>query len=164
MRTTMKWLAFGLLIGLLPLTGCEAPPQEMPYQTMDLAEPVDILHQVVGGHPALTEPGLKLIDSQAELDVLGVDDLIGRPVNFNNEQVILATLGEMPTDGYWIRISAVHQEGDALYVYGQANRPGPDDAVGQVLTYPYCAVVIPRTTATHLRDRIESVEGQQPLQ
>ena len=130
---------------LMVATGCQAPPDEMPYQTMDLAEPVPMSYKAIGGHPALTEPGVKLISTQAELDALGVDDLLGRKVNFNNDEVILATLGEMPTAGYWINITAINQEGDLLQVYGQANRPTADMAVGQMLTYPYCAVIIPQT-------------------
>jgi hypothetical protein len=150
------------LVSLLSLPGCESPGKGMPYQTMDLADPVPVLHKTVGGHPSLTEPGLKLIRSQAELNALSADDLIGRAVNFNNESVILAALGEMPTAGYWININTIHQEGDSLFVYGKANRPGSDEMAGQVLTYPYCAVVIPRTNAQHVRDQIESVEGEDP--
>ena len=52
--------------------------------------------------------------------------------------------------------------GDVLQVYGQANRPGVDQMAGQVLTYPYCAVVIPRTGAITVRDQLESVEGMDP--
>ena len=161
-NTTMKIITLIVMLCLPVFSGCHTASQEMPYQTMDLAEPVRILKTVIGGHPALKGPSLKLITSQAQLDALGTGDLIGRKVNFNNEQVVLATLGEMPTDGYWIRITSIYQEGDVLEVYGQANRPTPDTKAGQVLTYPYCAVVIPRTTATAVRDQIESVEDQDP--
>ncbi len=148
--------------GLLVAPGCETAPKEMPYQTMDLAEPVPMSYKAIGGHPALAEPGVQLVSSQAQLDALGVDDLLGRTINFNNDEVILATLGEMPTAGYWINITAVNQEGDVLQVYGQANRPTEDMAVGQMITYPYCAVVVPKTGATQVRDQIESVEGMEP--
>ena len=143
------------------VSGCEAP-QEMPYQTMELAQPVEVLHTVVGGHPGLKAPELRLITSQAQLDALGKDDLIGREVDFYNESVVLSALGEMPSSGYWIHITAVHQEGGLLYVYGQANRPAQNAMTGQVLTFPYCAVVISRTTATGVRDQIESVQDQDP--
>ena len=162
MPTMPKTLVLILLVSLFSLPGCETRPADMPYQTMSLAEPVDVLYKAVGGHPSLKEPGLTLIRSQAELNALGTDDLIGRPVNFNNESVVLATLGEMPTAGYWINITSINQVGDALFVYGQANRPAADEMAGQVLTYPYCAVVIPRTGATTLRDEIDSVEGEEP--
>jgi hypothetical protein len=135
MPSMPKTLAFVLLVGLFSLPGCETRPTEMPYQTMSLAEPVDLLYKAVGGHPSL---------------------------KFNNESVVLATLGEMPTAGYWINITSINQVGDALFIYGQANRPGTDEMAGQVLTYPYCAVVIPRTGATTVRDEIDSVEGQDP--
>jgi PrcB C-terminal len=161
MLSISKTFALMMMVSLLALAGCESP-QVMPYQTMDLAEPVTMTYKTIGGHPALKDAGLTLIDSQAQLDACGVEDLIGREVNFNNEQVLLATLGEMPTSGYWINITAVHQEGDLLQVYGQANRPGTDQMAGQVLTYPYCAVVIPRTGAISARDQIESVEGVEP--
>lgn len=161
MPTMPRTLALILLVSLLSLPGCETRPAEMPYQTMSLAEPVEVLYKAIGGHPALNEPGLTLIRSQAQLNALGTDDLVGRPVNFNNESVVLATLGEMPTAGYWINITNITQEGDVLQVYGQANRPGADEMAGQVLTYPYCAVVIPRTGATGVRDQIESVEGEE---
>lgn len=160
--TTKKLVALAVMLTLPAFVGCESAPDEMPYTTMDLAQPVGILHSVVGGHPGLTQPGLKLITSQAQLDALGEDDLIGRPVNFNNEAVVLATLGEMPSNGYWINITSVYQEGDTLQVYGQANRPSGDAMTGQVLTYPYCAVVVQRSGATTATDQIESVEGMDP--
>jgi len=150
-----------MMCAVLALSGCETP-QGMPYQTMELAEPVSILHTVVGGNPSLKSPELTLINSQAQLDALGSDDLVGRAVDFYNESVILSALGEMPSTGYWVHITSVHQEGDLLYVYGQANRPSADAMSGQVLTFPYCAVVIPKTTATGVRDQIESVEEHDP--
>lgn len=163
MHSILKTSALLLVMTcLLVVVGCETTSKEMPYQTMDLAEPVDAIHKTIGGHPALSEPGLVLINTQAELDALGADELIGRAVNFNNEQIVLATLGEMPTSGFWINITAIHEEGDLLQVYGQANRPTADMMAGQVLTYPYCAVVIPRTGAYIVRDQIESVEGVEP--
>lgn len=151
-----------VVAGLLALTGCQTSSDEMPYTTMDLAEPVNLLYKTIGGDPALKDPGLTLINSQAELDALGAKDLLGREVNFHNEQVILATLGEMPSAGYWINVTSVTQIGDALHVYGQANRPGPEEMTGQLLTYPYCAVIVPRTTATLVRDQIDSVQGLEP--
>ncbi len=163
MHTTPKKLvAFIVMLNLSVFAGCASTSDEMPYTTMDLAQPVEILHTVVGGHPSLDQPGLKLISSQAQLDMLGSDDLIGRPVNFNNEVVVLATLGEMPSSGYWIAITEVYQEGDTLQVYGMANRPGGDAMTGQVLTYPYCAIVVQRSGATMAGDQIESVEGMDP--
>jgi len=160
--TPQKLVAFFVMLSLSVFVGCETTSDEMPYTTMDLAQPVEILHTVVGGHPSLDAPGLMLISSQDQLDELGSDDLIGRPVNFDNEVVVLATLGEMPSSGYWINVTSIYQEGDTLQVYGQANRPGGDTMTGQVLTYPYCVVVIQRSGATMVGDQIESVEGQDP--
>jgi hypothetical protein len=160
--TPKKIVTLIVMLSLSVLTGCETASDVMPYQTMDLAEPVEILHSVIGGHPGLNRAGLTLISSQSQLDALGVDGLVGRDVNFNNEAIVLATLGEMPTSGYWIVINAVHQEGDLLQIYGQANRPPTDAMAGQVLTYPYCAVIIPNTGATTVRDQIGSVEDQDP--
>ncbi len=163
LTTTQKFVTLAVMLCLSPLTGCETTNStQTPYQTMDLAEPVEILHTVIGGHPALKMPGLALITSQSQLDELSDDDLVGREVNFYNEAVVIATLGEMPTNGYWINITTIHQEGDNLYVYGQANRPSPDTMAGQVLTYPYCAVVIPKSGASAVRDQIQSVEDQDP--
>jgi protease stability complex PrcB-like protein len=162
LTTTQKSIALIVMLSLSVFSGCETTTNEMPYQTMDLAQPVDILHKVVGGHPTLNKPDLKLITSQTQLDALGVADLIGRDVNFNNESVVLASLGEMPTNGYWINITTIYQEGDTLQIYGSANRPSPDAMAGQVLTYPYCVVVIPSTSAKLLGDQIDSVQDQDP--
>jgi len=156
-----KIVALTLMLGLLVFTGCQTV-EEMPSQTMELAEPVSILHSVVGGHPSLKSPMLLLVTSQAQLDALSADDLVGREVDFYSESVVLSALGEMPSTGYWVHITSVHQEGGYLYIQGQANRPPKDAMTGQVLTFPYCAVVIPRTTATALRDQIESVEDHEP--
>lgn len=127
-----------------------------------LAEPVEILNQHTGSDPGLTEFGVHLIRSRAELDALNAQTMGDPHIDFDSEDVLLLCLGEQPTAGYWARITAIQLEGHELHVEGVANAPGPTDLVAQVLTYPYSVVKIPKTGATEVYQHIQSVSGQSP--
>jgi len=114
--------------------------------TMPLAEPVEVVGQQGGSSSALDSIGAMLIRTQAEYDALG-DAEIYPDVNFDENDLVIVTLGEQPTGGYAVEISGVQQVGDELAVSGTATTPAADAVVTQALTYPYDAVVIPNTDA-----------------
>lgn len=121
----------------------------------------ETLHHDISG---IDTPGVYLIRSQPELDEFASATLKALRVDFARESLVVLALGQQPTAGYWARITGITQVGDTLIVQGTANRPAPDQPVAQVLTTPYCAAVIPATTASAVRSQITSVTGEAPPQ
>ncbi|MFA9477260.1 protease complex subunit PrcB family protein [Phycisphaerales bacterium AB-hyl4] len=124
------------------------------------ARAVPVVEQVHGNDSALDEPTIRLIQDRNALDELGVEELSNLEVNFSEYDVIVFALGEQPSGGYWAHISGVQQVGEVLYVQGTANQPGEDQAATQALTYPFAAVVIPKTDAATTLSDIDSVRGE----
>lgn len=146
---TWKTLAAAaLLCPAMMLTGCKSGGDGKKDGAADvtLAEPVEIVESKSGNSSALEAIGVMLVKTQAEYDALGDAD-IHPGVDFETQDLVIAALGEQPTGGYSIEITAIQQEGDMLFVEGKASKPG-DAAVTQALTYPYAAAVIANTDAT----------------
>lgn len=146
---TWKTLAAAaLLCPAMMLTGCKTGNDGKMDSAADvtLAEPVEVVERKSGNSSALESIGVMLVKTQAEYDAMG-DDQIYPGVDFLAHDLVIAALGEQPTGGYSIEITAVQQEGDTLFVEGVTSQPG-DAAVTQALTYPYAAAVIPNTDAT----------------
>lgn len=126
--------------------------------------PIAILHHYTGSDPGLREPVVMLINSQDDLKELGSEKLIDEPIDFKKQSLLLVSLGERPTGGYWTKITAVQRQESALYIQGIANRPNDDEPVTQMLTYPYAAVTIKKIYAAKVRSEIESAQGGQQRQ
>lgn len=123
--------------------------------------PVAMVAHVNGEDPALRDPNLRLITTQEEFNRLGSDELRRLTPDFGRESLVLLSLGERPTGGYWTHVRRLDREGDDLWVYGTVNRPASDETVSQGASYPYEAVVIAKVPATtRLRNGIESVTGR----
>ncbi|MEX0746089.1 MAG: protease complex subunit PrcB family protein [Phycisphaeraceae bacterium] len=160
-----RFASIGLpLLVLALMIGCESSETRTPRTpaggSFQGARAVPIIEQVEGNDAALAEPALTLIQDGSELEELGVSDLDSLNVNFSEHDVIVLALGEQPSGGYWAHITGVQQVGDVLYVEGTANQPGDDQAATQALTYPYTAVVIPKTDAATTLSDVESVRGE----
>ena len=158
-RSGMTWmLTFGWL-AVVALSGCESL---MRSDAIGQSKPVNVLETRNGSDPALNEGGQWVINSYDEAHSIGSPQLDSLNVDFESESLVLVTLGEQPTGGIWIKIDGVSAQGRELYVYGVANRPGSNDATVQMLTYPFAAAVIPKTSADVLHIEFASVEGQDP--
>ncbi len=147
---TFKMLFVALLIGpAMTFVGCKSDGDgdEPTQPAVALAEPVAILQSSTGNSQALANvAGVRLIKTQADYDKLG-DATIAPGINFDEQDLVLASLGQQNTGGYSVSITALQLEGDTLVVVGKAKRPGADDIVTQALTYPYAAAVIANTDA-----------------
>lgn len=153
-------VGLSLLISVMG-PGCSSNPA--PDET-EAGQPqnvtiVEKIHHDVSG---IDTPGVYLIRSQQQLDEFGSATLKALRVDFSESSLVVLALGQQPTAGYWARITAIVQMGDSLIVQGLANRPAADQLVAQVLTTPFCAAVIPVTTASEVRSQITSVTGQSP--
>ena len=112
-----------------------------------LAEPVTILDGVAGSSAVLETAGTHLITHQAQWEAGGFADACPGPMDFGAHDVIIVAMGEQPNAGYWVRIDAVQQAGDELAVQCTMNTPAEGRAHAAVITYPFHAVVVPKTGA-----------------
>lgn len=161
----MKMLVVAALITpMVALTACRNGEKTTDQPGPALAQPVAFGDGVSGSDKAaLAQTGLYLIKSQDQLEDMGVADLIpGTPVDFAAKSIVLLCGGEKPTGGYWVRIDAISQVGNELFVSGRANKPAEDAITTQALTYPYHAVLIDKTSANIALPEITSVTGQSP--
>ena len=68
-------------------------------------------------------------------------------VDFSREIVVGAFLGQRPSGGYAIAITALRPDGGRLVVEATETRPAPDRLVPQVLSSPYHFVTTAKTWA-----------------
>ena len=161
LNRTWKTLAVAALLGpSLAIVGCKHNDHghdhdhDHNHDTVALAEPVTILESKSGSSDAFKTIGRMLIKTQADYDALGKPDL--HPgIDFEANDLVIVALGEQPTGGYAIEITAIQEEGDTLFVVGSSSEPGEDAVVTQALTYPFAAAVIPNTSATLVVPQID---------
>ena len=67
-------------------------------------------------------------------------------VDFKQSLVILATLEQKPTAGYYLRIKRVSQSQRTLRVEIQVKRPQPDQLLATVTTRPYIMIRVPKNS------------------
>lgn len=160
----MKMLVVGALV--LPMAGLTACKRGGTVAeegtTPRLAEPVMIAKSVTGSNELLARPGAMLFQSQADLDAAGAGELFPGEINFDEYDLVVLAGGEVPTGGYWVRITSVSTLGEELYVNGVANKPGEDESVTQAIGHPYHAVLVAKTGATVAIPDVTSVSGQSP--
>ena len=137
---------------------CSPPVGPTPTGTM---RPIVIL-QHHSGDDLTTAERVMLVNSRAELDALGHDTLAKLDVDFQSQSLLIVTLGEKPTSGWWVRIDSAQLDGTGLYFQGIANAPDRTQAVASVLTYPYAAAVISKVGDVRLHPEIDSVQGKAP--
>lgn len=152
-----------LLPLLLTALGCQtasSPPRPLP--TVLETQPIPIVVQYLGSDCALTEPSVKLITSTTQLQSMHCAALVAQlehEIQFARYSLLLLTLGEQGSSGYWCQITAVQHRTGVLYVQGIANRPAPDQPVAQVVTYPYAVAIIPNLGVDSIHAEIVSVTG-----
>lgn len=148
-----------ILIGVC-LAGCS--PRGIIVIAKQKPKGIQIIARHSGNDPGLKQPTVLLVNAVEELESLGSFELAKQEIDFDHHSLVLLTLGENPTGGYWARITGLQQEGRLLYVQALANRPGEDQAVKQELSFPYDAVVIPKIRHADVRSEVESLVGEHP--
>ncbi len=121
--------------------------------------PMTVLRSASGSDAAVCTAGEWLINSDEALAALGSSQLNDLGVDFVTESLVVITLGEQPTGGFWLRIDGVSRGDRGLYVHGVANRPGDEASQVQMVTCPFAAVVIEKTISAVIRPEIRSVQG-----
>ena len=134
------YLIFGLLVFACagPFRGGERLTNgPVPYQTI-----------LAGSHSLVDSSSVVLVKSEKDWDRIWVeakgkvDPLPSRPsVDFSKQYVIAAFMGERPSSGYHIEISAIEKDGDILNVYiKKYETPG----MLTVMTNPFYLARLPR--------------------
>lgn len=134
----LAWLA-ALVIALLMVVGCDEGEEERAGQQ------VPSFTEYKGQQGPFPDRGFFVIQNQEAWDALWA----GRQapgVNFAENSVLVALMGQQPTAGYNITITDVRATGTEIVVYVDETRPRPGDPVAQVITYPYHMVVVPKLT------------------
>ena len=150
-----------VLAALLMTAGLGCQNQKTP---MPMTDPVPVLRRASGSDAGvMTEPlEVTLINSADQLAAAAGDKLASLAVDFEHESLLVLSLGEQATGGYWVRMTAVQQAGDGLYVQGVVNVPAEGEPVTQGLTHPYDAVVIAKSMAKMIHPEMKNVAGQAP--
>jgi len=126
------------LLALLPAAGCHEPrPGGAPLPAP--GEELPILHQVSGLHAHEDRPMRLAIRDAATLAQVPLVDV---PVNFDEEMLLIVTLGRRLSDQYAVRIDRVWREGGLLKVDYELQVPPPDAPLSP--SSPYCIAVLPR--------------------
>ena len=112
--------------------------------------PLTIEAQIQSDDPGFKYPDLCLITSKADLEKLHSQELINKGIDFDTHTVVLLTVGEKPTGGYWGQILGVQVDGDDVYVQGMVNATAKDAKTTQSVTHAYAAAVCPRFAARNL--------------
>src|SRR5690606_28838333 len=95
-------------------------------RTLVLAEPVEILGQRDGDQGDLPHAGIWLIRSEDDLRQANSATIGGLGVDLAEHDIVIVGLGEQPTGGYAVDITAIQQVGDALFVQVATESPAPD--------------------------------------
>ena len=156
MRTYVLLLWSGLIAVAV---GVGAGCQSVERTATTAVVPVAIADHHHNNDPGLPSHEVVLVNSRRELEALGSTDLVNTDIDFANTSLLVLSLGGKPTGGYWVCITGVQRQGEKLYVQGVVNQPGPDEAVAQTVTHPYCAVETEKIYGTTVYPEIEAVTG-----
>ena len=67
-------------------------------------------------------------------------------VDFGRNMVVAAAMGMKPTGGFAIAIDSAYSSGGHIYVIVRESSPGDRCAVPQMITAPFAAVLLPRSS------------------
>ncbi|MEK6643228.1 MAG: hypothetical protein AABZ08_04910 [Planctomycetota bacterium] len=138
MKSTRPQLCISVLVVGLLCLGCH----EQRFGTRPApaeGEELPILEQYQGTHSHETR-AMQLVvrDTQSLAQV----PLIDMPVNFNDEMLLIVTLGQVTSDQHAVRIDRVWREAGRLRVSVQMQTPSTTPTV--TMSSPYCVAVVPR--------------------
>ncbi len=80
-------------------------------------------------------------------------------VEGENYNYLVITMGEMPTSGYAVSFDGYNVTDDQLVISYSFQSPNPNEAVLQVLTYPYLVLQITKTDKQIVMSKVEETIG-----
>lgn len=147
-----------LAASVMGLAACSSSQKNDTYGVLD-AQPVTIQSRVAGSSEKLANPDVILINDAQALEALQVEALSSLSLDFKTQSVIILSLGQCPTGGYWVHIDGVQTLGRNIFVQGTANKPA-DGTQTEALTYPFEAIVVGKVQGKIVSD-VTSVEDQE---
>ncbi|MCG8406451.1 MAG: protease complex subunit PrcB family protein [Phycisphaerales bacterium] len=103
-------------------------------------EELPILEQYAGKHSHESRSMQLVIRDAATFARIPLQDNV--PVDFENQMLLIVTLGRVPSDQYGVNVERVWREGHKLHVATAVQSPAPNAPLA--MASPYCIVVIPR--------------------
>lgn len=165
MKFGFGWKQMMLVIALAPVAvlsaGCHSDGGDTASGGFALADPVEITEGTSGSSPAMRTAGTYLIPSQAQWDKSGFGEAVPGPIDFAAYDVVVVAMGEQTSGGHWVRIDAIQLAGNELAVQCTMNAPAEGDVVATVVTYPFHAVMVPKTGAVLAVPDPTFVQGQE---
>ncbi|HEY3379544.1 MAG TPA: protease complex subunit PrcB family protein, partial [Armatimonadota bacterium] len=132
-----------LLVVLLALSGCEGgnTPPAQPRE----GQQVPVLKEFQGTQGPFPDRGIFVVQ-RADVWASLWDGQRVPDVDFSQQTVLVALMGQQQTAGYAIRISDVRATGQQVVAYVMETRPAPGAVTAQMITNPYHMVVVPKIT------------------
>ncbi len=84
-------------------------------------------------------------------------------LSFEEQQVILLSIGERPTSGYTVSIDQVLLKDDTLRIWAHESCPSEGAMVLQVLTQPYVLFSVPIRKAVPVLVHLKACDGSEHL-
>jgi len=132
-----------LLLVTAALPGCPPPEPMVDQSQTHQVDELDITWSTAGTYSELHQPLRLVIRDSAALAAIPVAEV---PVDFNEQMVLVAALGAVPTEGYAVRITRVWRDRRRVYVDVRVTQPQPDGKPPKhALCAPYHIVVVPRS-------------------
>jgi len=160
MKKALAILLVILLLGMI-FTGCskkqpavkEQPPaneeeqkvenEEQKEEEADASEEEKTAEEEVDESTVVDFEVLDIedLDDEMKAKVEEASKEAGLTVLDEENSIILVSLGERPTGGYSVEVGLEKQQ-DEILVRAIENKPGEDDVVTQVITYPYVIIKV----------------------
>jgi len=132
-----------LVLAIVALPGCPPPGPTVDQSQTHQVDELAITWSKTGTYSELHQPLRLVIRDPAALAAIPVAEV---PVDFNEQMVLVAALGAVPTEGYAVRITRVWRDGRRVYVDVRVTHPQPGGTPPKhALCAPYHIVVVPRS-------------------
>lgn len=128
----------GLAVIAILLTACHQPRAGSGV-TPAPGEELPILHKIHGVHSHETRAMQVVVRNASTLAQIPLSDV---PVDFQNEMLLIVTMGRLTSDQYVVDISRVWRDRGVLRV--ETSVTAPPAGVPTVMSSPFCIAVVPR--------------------
>lgn len=141
----LKWVVVTLCCALL--SACAPAEQSNQTGEGNMSNDHEIRELAQGGQSRESAERMMIVrDPEAFERIWALTRQQGEvpAVDFDQEMVIAAFMGERRTGGYSIHVEELRQEGDVLRVHVRMESPGENCMTTQAITRPFQLVRVPR--------------------
>jgi hypothetical protein len=148
----MRRLPFLLVLPCVLLFACSDAAQTAPAKQPAPKHPIDKTKTFQTGSSSIEKRERRVIESEAAWKAAWqemYENSLRTPecprVDFERHMVVLASMGRLGSNGFSIRVQEVVQHEGGLDVTIVESSPGEACMVGQMMTNPATAAIVPRT-------------------